>query len=310
MAENEYNEQRQMQQPALAQQQFTQAVSLAGRRVSEASSIDDGTMMGPVLPPPQQAYSQQQQQAEARQMDSTGGVQLVPISTAVTAGGSGRLSTPETPRLSPDDANFLAAGAAADMNLGLLGSPEALSGLAAAAESSGALPASTSGCVAVGSSGESSVAGAEGGLLGPPAEQQQQTLMQLVSAEEVSVSFPQEGGCDSSSTNDLAQQQQQAQPGGLQEVPAVVVELQQQQVGKKLEKGGAVVANGGVLGPLKKQHCGARGVMGEEECHQGGSSSPAEAEVIVVDGSGRQQQQGRGSHLGSQHASLLAKLGV
>lgn len=305
MAENEYYEQRQMQQPALAQQQFTQAVSLAGRRVSEASSIDDGIMMAPVLPPPQ-GYQQQQQQAVARQLESSG-VQLAPISTAVTAGGSGRLSTPETPRLSPDDASLLAAGAAADMNLGLLGSPEALSGLAAAAESSGALPASTSGCVGVGSSGESSVAGAEGGSLGPPAEQQQQqTLMQLVSAEEVSVAFPQEGGCDGSSASDLAQQQQS---GSLQEVPAVVVELQQQ-VGKKLEKDEAMAANSTGLGPLKKQHCGVRGVLGEEECHRGGSSSPAEAEVIVVNGSGRQQQQGRGSHLGSQHASLLAKLGV
>jgi hypothetical protein len=305
MAENEYNEQRQMQQPALAQQQFTQAVSLAGRRVSEASSIDDGSMIAPVLPPPP-GYQQQQQQAVASQLESSG-VQLAPISTAVTAGGSGRLSTPETPRLSPDDASFLAAGAAADMNLGLLGSPEALSGLAAAAESSGALPASTSGCVGSGSSGKSSVAGAEGGLLGPPAEQrQQQTLMQLVSAEEVSVSFPQGGGCDSSNTSDLAQQQQQH--GGLQEVPAVVVELQQQH-GKKLEKDGMVAAGNGML-DLKKQHCGVRSVLGEEECHQGGSSSPAEAEVIVVDGSGRQQQQGRGSHLGSQHASLLAKLGV
>jgi hypothetical protein len=297
MPECEYNELRQIQQPAHTQQQFTQAVSLAGRRVSEASSVDDGVMMGPVLPGGQyqqyQHHFQQQQAAMAKQH-----VPLAAIATAATAGAAGGAAgSPRTPLLSFDDAHILAAGAA-DMNLGLLGSPEALSG----PESSGAFPLSSNGTHASTADGSGGDATAAAGYGMTALEQQ------LVSAEQVSVSVPQ---ADSSASS-LPQQ-------GGEVLPAVVVELQQ---GADKPKAAAAAApstaasNGNTKQQQQQQQNGGvhKGVLGgkfEVEGHQGGSSSPAEAEVIVVNGNGgAQQQQGRESHLGSQHANLLAKLGL
>jgi len=380
MSENDYNEQRQIQQPAHAQQQFTQAVSLAGRRVSEASSVDDGILVGQM---PQAMQYQQQQYAAAKQFGPA--VQLAPIATAAEAGPAakpfaiagaqadvvaaaarmdgGVPDTPHTPLLSPDDTRILAAGAAADMNLGLLGSPDAMASLAGTAGSSSGGGTTGSTTITYGSGSTAAAAAAVaagalavaaaaafgagtelggGGYVEPVLLQQQQqqgvgpTLMQLVSAEEVSVAVVQvsEGGegtqysssnsptTTNSSSSGSRQggvlQQQQQQLVGVPHTsvssvpsvhPAVVEEPQQQQVGVRVLHKAA-----GRAGALKQQQeqqggqvllHGSRGVRGyDEEGQQGGSSSPAEAEVIVVD-SNRQQQQ---PSLGSQHAKVLAKL--
>jgi hypothetical protein len=340
MSENDYNEQRQMQPHPAVQQQFTQAVSLAGRRVSEASSVDDGSgAVSPVLPPGG-AYQQQQQQqfAAARQLQP--GAHLVHIATAApqpsaaAGAGHGVAASPHTPLLSFDEAHLLAAGAA-NMNLELLSSPEALTDvIPAAGSSSGAFPSSSSyhtrGSAAVGGAGGVPWAGAAGGD-GPQQQQQQgvpqgyghQTLSQLVSAEEVSLEVAHVSEGDSSASTNLTAgthatlqqpQQQGLRVGQLTEgAPAVLVEVQQPQGLVSKDKAAAAAAAVTADGKLQQQQ-GLLGV-GDEEGQAGGSSSPEEAEVIVVGsavGAPQQQQQhGVGAHpLGYQHANLLKKLGA
>jgi hypothetical protein len=344
MSENDYNEQRQMQPHPAAQQQFTQAVSLAGRRVSEASSVDDGSgAVSPVLPPGPQYQQQQQQQQFAVAK------QLQPIATTPpqpsAAAGQGVAASPHTPLLSFDEAHLLAAGAA-NMNLELLSSPEALTDvIPAAGSSSGAFPSASS-YPALGSTCSTAAGGATGGPwatgdgLGPQQQQHQgqvpqgyghQTLSQLVSAEEVSVEVAHVSEGDSSTSTNLAagthptQQQQKWQQGMQVGAPAVLVEVQGPQGSVSKDKAAAAAAvavkTDGKLQQLQQQQ--QQGVLGvsvcDEEGQAGGSSSPEEAEVIVVGSAAvapQQQQQQRGAlgvgghPLGSQHANLLAKLGA
>lgn len=363
MSESEYNEQRQIMQPPAVQQQFMQAVSLAGRRVSEASSVgDDGPSPSSLVPMAAPLYGSQQQQqreqhtasaaAAAKQFgpattlapiatttassEAPGGAEGpnskvpafsygTPTGTAAAGAAAGGGGTPHTPLLSFADAHILAAGAH-DMNLELLGSPDALSATTSLGACGGGTTSSSADGTGVSAGGGRVSAGSGAGVLHQHHHQQ---LQQLVSAEEVSVSVhmqASEGGEDSSHSNHI-----------LPSLPS-----SQQQQGKQGQMG----AKGGgkaVIKPLGGAGGGTGGAGGVFECSEeggshsrGGNSSPAEAEVIVVADTttssggaaaevaaqpqGEQQQQpgpaaaapaaAHHSHLGSQHANLLAKLGA